>query len=176
MGAEQAWHPAEHAPKPIAHDWTCGLVLWARAALGILFSRPDTFSTDDFCIGLTPLQFPLADFPWFWHLWTFLDSPLWLKFHLLNFMQWPWRALLQGVNPSIHCLHLAVFWIFGAPLVFPSFMPTKAVLCAWCSSSAGSRYSLSLLEPTCSGLCAFGETHPLAAILQQGTRVVALSV
>lgn len=77
-----------------------GLVLWAPAALGALSPLPDALSTDDLCFGLAPLQFPLADFPWFWHLWMFLDSPLWLKFHLPNFMQWPWRALFQGASPS----------------------------------------------------------------------------
>lgn len=106
--------------------WACGLVLWAPAALGILSSRPDTFSTDDLCLGLTPLRFPLADFPWFWHLWTFLDSPLWLKFHLLNFMQWPWRAFLQGVNPSTTLPALSSFLNLWCPSCFSIFHAYKS--------------------------------------------------
>lgn len=165
-----------------------GLVLWAPAALGALSPLPDALSTDDLCFGLAPLQFPLADFPWFWHLWMFLDSPLWLKFHLPNFMQWPWRALFQGAShspPPPQCLHSATSETLVSPISVPLLFLHLSCLQKQCCvddapSSVGSRCSLSLLDPSCSGLCVFesalGETHPLAANLQQGTLVVAMSV
>lgn len=111
-----------------------------------------------------------------------LDSPLWLKFHLPNFMQWP--CCRERAPPPIACTQQ-----LSETLVSPTLVPLlflylsclqKQCYMDGAPSSASSRCSLSVLNPSCRGLCVFegalGEARPWASILQQGAHVVALSV